>query len=163
MPVRPEFRKFYGRIWRHATRMRILARAGHCCERCGKPNSRRLSKSKGHWERVETVSGKLFGKPVMFWRHSGRQSGIRGKYSPWRSNDGTITTHYFVKSLGWKVRLIRVVIAVVHLNHTPGDDRDDNMGALCQWCHLVNDRGHHAETRATRKDCGRPLLGRMAG
>ena len=55
-------------------------------------------------------------------------------------------------------RIIRVVLSVVHLNHVSGEDDDDNLKALCQWCHLNHDKGHHAETRAIRKDAARPLL-----
>lgn len=53
---------------------------------------------------------------------------------------------------------IRVVITVAHLNHIAGDDRDENLAALCQWCHLIHDLSHHQRTRATRKDAARPLL-----
>jgi len=38
MPIKKELRKFYGRIWRTVTRPRILARAGHRCEKCGVAN-----------------------------------------------------------------------------------------------------------------------------
>lgn len=37
MPIRPEWRKYYGKDW-HALRMRILARAHDRCEECGVPN-----------------------------------------------------------------------------------------------------------------------------
>lgn len=57
-----------------------------------------------------------------------------------------------------KVRSIRVVLTVAHLNHVAGDDRDENLKALCQWCHLVYDLEHHHATRAARKDAGRQLL-----
>lgn len=54
---------------------------------------------------------------------------------------------------------VRIVLTVAHLNHDPSDMREENLAALCQWCHLHHDRGHHAETRATRKDQQRPLFG----
>ena len=63
-----------------------------------------------------------------------------------------------IKMLTGRYRGIRVVLTVAHLNHTPGDDRDENLKALCQWCHLHHDAGHHKETRATRKDATRGLL-----
>jgi hypothetical protein len=56
------------------------------------------------------------------------------------------------------LRDVRIVLTIAHLNHTPGDDRDENLMVLCSWCHLNYDKLHHAETRATRKDQGRPLL-----
>ena len=54
--------------------------------------------------------------------------------------------------------LVRIVLTIAHLNHTPGDDRDENLKALCQWCHLNLDKHHHAESRAARKDQSRPIL-----
>lgn len=56
-------------------------------------------------------------------------------------------------------RVVRIVLTIAHLNHVAGDDRDENLKALCQWCHLHYDRDHHAETRAIRKDRARTLLG----
>lgn len=50
------------------------------------------------------------------------------------------------------------MLAVAHLNHVAGDDRDENLKALCQWCHLHWDQIHHKETRSSRKDAARPLL-----
>ncbi len=60
-------------------------------------------------------------------------------------------------------RWVRIVLTVAHLNHQAGDDRDENLKALCQWCHLNFDKVHHAETRATRKDAARPLLSLTKG
>jgi HNH endonuclease len=55
-------------------------------------------------------------------------------------------------------RVIEVVLTVAHLNHVAGDDRDENLAALCQYCHLMHDAEQHRESRATRKDSARPLL-----
>lgn len=61
-----------------------------------------------------------------------------------------------------KSRLVRIVLTIAHLNHIAGDDRKENLKALCQWCHLHYDAIEHAlharVTRQTRKDEGRPLL-----
>jgi hypothetical protein len=145
-PIRPDLRRFYGHTWKHETRMRALARAKRRCERCRKPDR----------AVIETVSGKLDGEPVMVWRRRGTV------YDPWHCRDGSITTDRYVRSLGFESRIIRVVISVTHRNHRPGDDEDDNLVALCQWCHLNYDRLQHAATRSERKDRARPLL-RMAG
>ena len=53
---------------------------------------------------------------------------------------------------------VRVVLTIAHFNHTPGDDRDENLKALCQWCHLAHDRDQHRATRRHTKDARRPLL-----
>lgn len=138
MPIRADLRHFYtGPAWRE-TRKRILDRAGHKCEQCGKPNT----------ETVETFSDvAIMGLPVMFWRTA---------WSQWRdwTNIGADATISF----GKKLRTIRVVLTIAHLNHVSGDDRDDNLMALCQWCHLNYDKLHHKQTRSKRKDAARPLL-----
>ena len=143
MPIRPEFRAFYrGAAWVN-TRLRILTRAAHRCEQCGKPNG----------ERVETHTARALsilnypGQTVMFWR---------ARSCSWRNQWGEHVRA--VDTFGWKTRWIRVVLTVAHLNHTPGDDRDENLKALCQWCHLTYDRSHHHETRGLRKDSKRALL-----
>lgn len=56
----------------------------------------------------------------------------------------------------------KVVLTVAHFNQTPGDNRLDNLVALCQRCHLALDRDQHKEnarrTRQAKKDRARPLL-----
>lgn len=48
-------------------------------------------------------------------------------------------------------RVVRVVLTIAHLNHDPSDNRDENLRALCQWCHLRHDRPfHYANARRTR-------------
>ncbi len=132
MPIRPELRHFYqGPEW-EATRKRILERAKNKCEQCGKRNHRKV------WTRF--LSGRMWwSTPRTRWRnHLGELS-----YAP-RFYDAE--------------RRIRVVLTVAHLNHKPGDDRDENLKALCQWCHLNYDKLHHKETRSIHKDEKRPLL-----
>ena len=152
MPIRPELRHFYRTpAWKEA-RHRVLARAGgefdllgHYlggakCEGCGKPDR----------TKVETrLSRGTIGGPRMWWR---------AVSSGWYNCEGVLSTpprFYTIE------RFIGVVLAVVHLNHTPGDDRDENLRCLCQWCHLNLDKLQHRKTRCTRKDLGRPLLGYM--
>ena len=44
-------------------------------------------------------------------------------------------------------KLIKVVLTIAHLNHTPEDCRPENLKALCQRCHNRYDAKHRAETR----------------
>ena len=147
MPIRAEFRHLYGRVWREVTRPRILSRAGHCCEQCGKPNG----------SDVTVVSLPVSDRPTQFWLAAP---------SWWvRCSDGeTFLNSALARafSAAWKPRALRVVLTIAHLNHIAGDDRDENLKALCQWCHLNYDKVHHQETRATRKDAARPLLHQTA-
>jgi hypothetical protein len=79
-------------------------------------------------------------------------------HTRWRSNRGRVCPTGPLGACVTPAHEIRVVLTVAHLDHTPGHDDDDNLKALCQWCHLHYDFEHHKQTRATRKDAARPLL-----
>lgn len=137
MPIKPELRSFYGAAWR-ATVGRIRERAGNCCEQCAKPNG----------ELVYTITDRV----RMFWRPLNRKT--------WRTDRGDA-----IAGLGLplgRVRLVRVVLTVAHLDRTPGHDDDDNLRLLCLWCHLHYDRRVNVQaarrTRQARNDAARPLL-----
>jgi 5-methylcytosine-specific restriction endonuclease McrA len=121
MPIRPELRKFYGAAWR-ATRKRILARAEGRCEFCDVA------------DRAVIVRG-----PGGFWSVLG---------GAWRDAKGEDVDGLRVPlARQWTVE---VILSCAHLNHVAGDDRDDNLAALCQRCHLVYDaRLHYAGARRT--------------
>ena len=141
MPIRPELRIFYrGSAWK-AVRRRILERAGGefdakgkylggaKCEQCGVPDRQRTWRNGGWW--LNVVTG-------MAHDSRGKQRCAGSEFLPLRS--------------------VRIVLTVAHLNHVAGDDRDENLKALCQWCHLHFDAEHHRETRSKRKDAARPLF-----
>jgi sugar phosphate isomerase/epimerase len=146
MPIRKDLRHFYqGPAWR-AVRRRILARAGNACEQCHKPNG----------EAVETITGKSLNDPVMYWRAT---SSTWRDWRDWLDRRAPAVVAAGIKAGLWQNRrVVKVVITIAHLNHVAGDDRDENLKALCQWCHLHYDQTHHSATRATRKDAKRPLL-----
>jgi hypothetical protein len=135
MPIRPEFRHFYGHHWRTNIRPRILDRAGRRCELCRAPDRQvviRYDELPGWW--FDIKSGDAF-RP-----------------------DGSLAATVRGSEMPDTYRLVKIVITVAHLNHVAGDDRDENLKAMCQWCHLNYDKEHHHETRAHRKDSARPLL-----
>ncbi len=164
MPIRTEFRQFYGREWKTVVRPRILVRAGGKfsggavfgpelfgyaggakCEQCGKPDR----------THVETVYGAPSGKPLMLWRSAG---------SGWRDHNGETPECFPSEMLPRKSIVSRyVILTVAHLNHTPGDDRDENLKALCSWCHLNYDKLQHKKTRSERRDKSRPILALVQG
>ena len=136
MPIRRELRHFYrGPVW-EATRERIVERADHKCERCGKPDG-------------EKVLTRIIPAVRMFW------CDLKG--GKWR-DDVAKVVKLTPAILALRIRTIRVVICVCHINGVAGDDRDDNLAAWCQWCHLNHDVGLHRVTRCLRKDAARPLL-----
>lgn len=44
-----------------------------------------------------------------------------------------------------------VVLTVAHLNRVPGDDREENLLAMCQACHNRYDGADRAKNRARRR------------
>jgi hypothetical protein len=151
MPIRPDLRHHYRTPEWRAARSRIMARAKNCCEQCGKPNR----------AAVETLTGRsiVTGDPTMLWRHAMLWRPVG---DGWRNDFGGPEPFGFewLRASGRGVRrarTIRVVLTVAHLNHVAGDDRNENLKVLCQWCHLHYDAGQHKQTRATRKDAARPM------
>lgn len=137
MPIRKDLRPLYGREWIKVTRPRILEREEHKCKWCKAPNYTRVARwpktCPGWWFTIDT--GQAYNEAGEL-----QPNRVRASESP---DD---------------VTFVKIVLTVAHLNHTPGDDADENLAALCQRCHLKHDREQHKETRARRKDAARPLL-----
>jgi hypothetical protein len=149
MPIRPELRKFYGAHWRQVVRPKILRRAGGRfekgtkrylgfakCEQCGAVDG-------GFVIRHPDWPGCWFEFPSGIARDFDGRQRKRIKHLP-------------ADLLSQK--LIPVQIGVAHLNNVAGDDRPENLAALCRGCHLRRDETHHFISRANRKDSSRPLL-----
>jgi len=141
MPIRPELRHLYsGPNWR-AVRTRILVRAGHRCEQCRKPDGQIVWVVPGCGDQY--WSPRL--RPVLAQYWISCRSGLHQD------------TRVFPSDFS-RARRLRVILTIAHLNHNPRDNRDENLKALCQWCHLNHDKDHHKRTRERRKDLTRPLL-----
>ena len=137
MPIRAELRRqFYGPRWRKEIRPRILARAKNRCERCNVPNYHVVRRCGGGWLSVLLKFGH---SPLKVWIGA---DGLLLGFTPKRH----------------MIRTVLIVLQVIHLNHVRGDDRDENLAAYCQWCHLNYDQQQHKKTRSVRKDAARPLL-----
>lgn len=126
MPIHPSLRHLYrGPAWR-AIRERILARAGNKCERCGKPNGRRLKVTRGGIWYDKRISG-------------------------WRNDQGETNGYFYPGITKRKVYVIRCVLTIAHLDHNPHNNADNNLLALCQHCHLTHDKHfHYANARRSR-------------
>ncbi|HEX9005434.1 MAG TPA: hypothetical protein VGB07_36340 [Blastocatellia bacterium] len=46
----------------------------------------------------------------------------------------------------------RIILTTAHLNHDPTDNREENLAALCQRCHLAHDLKHHLESRRINRE-----------
>ena len=132
MPIRADLRHLYKCLEFREARRRAVLRSGDTCEQCGKPNRTRVE---SHY------SGGL-----MWWR--------RGDGDLWRRCDRRLCE----PPAEGRVRLVKVICTLAHLNHDPTNNSDGNTRLLCQWCHLNHDRFHHHLVRALRKDGRRPLL-----
>ena len=138
MPIRRELRHYYDKHWRFITRPRILERAGHKCEACGKPDH----------TQVLTMTWEEERRRRMIWS-------LDKVVQEWRNEKGEVVERPKERR---RIRHVDVILTVAHLNHMAGEDNDDNLRAWCQWCHLHYDSTHHKETRQTGKDAKRPLF-----
>lgn len=149
MPIRKEFRHFYqGKDWKQLRR-KILKGAKNRCESCGKPLHR--------W---------IFTYTWQTWILS-RGQRVRVYHMIWMLERGGFWCDQFGKAVPGRMkglpRKIRVKLTVAHVDNDPSNMDDSNLKCWCTWCHLHFDQAHHKQTRATRKDQGRPLLpGRLS-
>jgi hypothetical protein len=125
MPIRPENRARYPANWKDI-RAEILARAKNCCEHKG-CKARHLEE--GYWYGDEWVR-----MPARL-REAGCKAG----------SEVAATTADGSEIL---IKLIRIVLTVAHLDHTPENCDPANLRAWCQRHHLAYDAKHHAVTAA---------------
>lgn len=117
-------------------RVRILARARNCCERCGVAN----------------------GSEILY-ATNGRRCYVGGDQE-WRDRRGNLCPRPHADE---QRPSRKIVLTIAHLDHDTANNPDDNLSALCQRCHLAHDAGQHAAnasaTRRRRKgDAGQLTL-----
>lgn len=169
MPVAPHLRHLYrGPEW-EATRKRILERADNKCEHCKAPNGKTVLRLYGWWTEANVVAtvwaqkGRFLYEPGTDIERDGAVIVTRDTQQfielPWKcaGQNGPVEQRFCTANSG-QHRWVGIVLTIAHLNHTSGDDREENLAALCQWCHLNYDKVHHKHTRCARKDATRPLL-----
>ena len=121
--------KNYPPNWFTEIRPRILERAKNCCEQCFVKNYEIILR--GEWagmKAFKTEDGKIFNA----------------------ENGEKIGEHYFGEiNKKPKAKLTKVILTIAHLDHDKENFEvsDDRLKALCQRCHLVLDKEHHAEKR----------------
>ncbi|MEK9755089.1 MAG: hypothetical protein VW338_18000, partial [Rhodospirillaceae bacterium] len=124
MPIRPENRNRYPADWPEI-RARILRRAGNRCEACG------------------VAGGALGGRlPDGTWCPA-HPTGTDGARLTWPGPGSDA----WCRSPGGgehQLRILRIVLTIAHLDHTPEHCQDDNLRAWCQRCHNRHDARHRA-------------------
>jgi hypothetical protein len=141
MPIPKHLQHFYRSKQYKLWRVRLLDRAGNACEQCHAPNHARIFRlDRKDWR-------------GWWWSDQGTchdpHAHIHRELEMFAMFDADPLIEF---------RAVKIVLTAAHLNHTPGDDRDENGKMLCQRCHLNYDFGHHKISRITRKDAARPLL-----
>jgi 5-methylcytosine-specific restriction endonuclease McrA len=53
-----------------------------------------------------------------------------------------------------EAKVVKIILTIAHLDHTPENCNPNNLRALCQQCHLRYDARHHAETRRSNQKQG---------
>ena len=130
MPIRPENKARYPRDWL-AISCRIRDRAGNKCEECGVPNYQHGGRDpQGGWHKTLPTGDDGI---RLTWPRLGEMAWCEG----WQAE---------------RLRVVRIVLTVAHLNHTPEDCRPENLKAWCQRCH---NRYDMAERRKGTKERAR--------
>ena len=125
MPIKAENRDRYPPNWPEI-RARIQARAGNRCEACGVGNYKLGGRtSEGRWLPALPLGERNLS---LEWPRPGQLA--------WCGLDEARE----------RLRIIRIVCTVAHLDHTPENCADENLLFLCQRCHLRHDGKHHAQT-----------------
>lgn len=128
MPIKPENKVRYPKDWKQV-RTRILERAGNCCETCKVQNHSFIERGAGKDAGTyKTEDGKVFCDGTGEYLGMARIS------------------EYHAKSI------VKIVLTIAHLDHTPENCSEENLKALCQRCHLRYDADHHkANAAKTRR------------
>lgn len=112
MPIRPENQARYPKDW-PAISLRIRERAGQKCEDCGVRNYEYGGRDPlGGWHKSLPVGEKLL---HLAWPRPGEYAWCEG----WAE----------------RLRIVRIILTVAHLDHQPENCADDNLRAWCQRCH----------------------------
>ena len=116
MPIRPENKERYPSNWPEISWRIRFERAGNACEDCGVKNYELGGRDEnGKWHRACILD-------------CSRRLPAPGTWS-WCGG-------------GLNLRIVRIVLTVAHLDHTPENCDDDNLRALCQRCHNRYDAAH---------------------
>lgn len=84
-----------------------------------------------------------------------RDAGASGQWVQLASTGDAVDLARYQFRVGDCARVLRIVLTVGHLDHTPENCDPANLRAWCQRCHLTYDAAHHATTRAATRRHGK--------
>ena len=123
MPIRPEHKWLYPIDWPELSALVRFKRASGRCEGCGRPHGQFV------WQ-----------LPDGRWWDQERGG--------WRDGGGRLLREEPVSLEALEAaRTSRVVLSATHRDHDPTNNRFGNLAALCQRCHLIQDRPEHRRRR----------------
>jgi hypothetical protein len=132
MPIRPENKYRYPPNW-YEISQEIRRRADHKCEWCGVPNGELGGRSPGgKWHKARPLGNYGLGSSGLVWPNEGDWAWCEG----WDK----------------MLRIVRIVLTVAHLDHTPENCDPENLKCLCQRCHNRYDAPHRAAGIRERRD-----------
>lgn len=132
MPIRPENKHRYPADWKDI-RYEVLERAKHCCEFCGVKNHAIGYRSEAYGFTDLSALGSM--------------TTLEGTIS---AEVNQMNHMKFHASRGEKI--ITIVLTIAHLDHTPENNKKDNLKALCQKCHNKYDMPHRIANRKRNKN-----------
>lgn len=140
MPIRPENRARYPADWSEIAHA-IKTRAGWRCE--GSPA----------FPLCRVPHGELGGRDRAGVWHPAHPMGERLLRLEWPKPG----TWWWCDDYPDRLRIVRIVLTVGHLDHTPENCDPANLRAWCQRCHLTYDARHHAATAASTRRAGNAM------
>ena len=126
MPIRPENKDRYPKDWPEISR-RVRDAAGNECEWCGVPNGQLGGRSS---------SGAWYPALPLGETSKGLEWPEEGSLAPCVRNTDTECGRMMIPI---RLRIVKIVLTVAHLDHRPENCARENLKALCQRCHNLYD------------------------
>lgn len=92
---------------------------------------------------------------IRFGRARGRCENCGVRHGWIRTREGLLWSPEVIEmslKFGISITGTKIVLTTAHLNHDPRDNRDENLAALCQKCHLAHDLLHHLASRRRNQE-----------